>query len=251
MDRQTLVLLPGWALGPEPLMPLAHALQAQLPGLVVECPSYSDLCPGLTSHRVDSWIATLDRELPQDVWLAGWSLGGMLATALARWRGRRVPGLITLGANASFVARPGWPQAMTSASFGDFQRGLRLSPIRTLRRFAQLSAQGGQDTRRLGRTLLAALEATPLDQAVTGLALLAELDLRDTLETLVVQHLHLFGANDVLVPTAAYEAIARRLPDSGQTAVLADAGHAFPLDRVDETAALMASFTRSFDGGGS
>lgn len=242
MNATKLVLLPGWALGPGPMIPLAEALEARVPGLSVECPSYSDLCPGLTSHRVDSWTATLDRELPQDVWLAGWSLGGMLATALARWRGQRVPGLVTMGANASFVARPGWPAAMTSASFGDFQRGLRLSPIRTLERFAQLSAQGGQDTRRLGRTLLAALDATPLDQAVTGLALLAELDLRDTLEALAIPQLHLFGTNDALVPTAAHEAIAERLPDSGRTVVMADAGHAFPVARVEETADLIAAF---------
>lgn len=238
MREDTLILLPGWALGPSPLEPLAQALRERLPGLSVICASY----PDLTSHRPESWIAVLDRELPQDAWLAGWSLGGMLATALAQWRGRQARGLITLGANASFVARPGWPEAMAVETFAAFRDDFQRSPVRTLARFAQLSAQGGRDARRLGRELLQALEATPLDQALAGLALLNELDLRDVLGRLRIPQLHLFGDNDVLVPASARRAIDERLPNLGRTELLPGVGHAFPLERVDETAERMATF---------
>jgi len=241
MNNQTLLLLPGWALGPAPLMPLAQALRQRLPGFDVECVAY----PELTSHRPESWVAALDHALPQDVWLAGWSLGGMLATALADWRGRRARGLITLATNASFVARPDWPNAMTAETFGAFREGFHHAPGRTFSRFARLSAQGGRDSRRLGRQLLAALEATPLDQSLAGLALLSQLDLRDTLGRLRIPQLHLFGDNDLLVPSSAREAVAARLPAGGRTASIAGAGHAFPLDQVDETAELMASFLGS------
>lgn len=244
MNEQTLLLLPGWALGPAPLAPLAQALRRRLPShYQVVCVTY----PELTSHRPESWVAALDHELPQDAWLAGWSLGGMLATSLAQWRGRRARGLITLGANASFVARPGWPTALSGAALKDFQRGLQASPARTLRRFAQLSAQGGQDTRRLGRDLVAALTSTPLDHALAGLEVLSALDLRDVPGTLKISQLHLFGDNDALVPAAARQAIAERLPEGGRTASITNAGHAFPLEQAERTAALMADFLLSSD----
>ncbi|KAA0015778.1 alpha/beta fold hydrolase [Salinicola corii] len=242
MSTQTLLLLPGWALGSAPLEPLADALRRRLPPCYrVECIDY----PALTSHRPESWVAALDHALPQDAWLAGWSLGGMLATSLAQWRGRRARGLITLGANASFVTRSGWTEAMTAESVGEFRRGLRASPARTFRRFAQLSAQGGRDTRLLGRELMTALEATPLDQALAGLGVLSALDLRDVSATLRIPQLHLFGDNDGLVPAAARHAIAARLPEGGRTASIADAGHAFPLERAEETAEFMATFILS------
>ena len=245
MNEQTLLLLPGWVLGPATLAPLADALRRRLPPCYrVEGINY----PALTSHRPESWVAALDHELPQDAWLVGWSLGGMLATSLAQWRGHRARGLITLGANASFVARPGWPTALSGAALKDFQRGLQASPTRTLRRFAQLSAQGGQDTRRLGRDLVAALASTPLDHALAGLEVLSALDLRDVPGTLKIPQLHLFGDNDALVPAAARQAIAERLPEGGRTASIAHAGHAFPLEQAERTAALMADFLLSSDG---
>lgn len=238
MREDTLILLPGWALGPSLLEPLARTLRERLPGLSVLCASY----PDLTSHRPESWVAVLDRELPQDAWLAGWSLGGMLATALAQWRGRQARGLITLGSNASFVARPGWPEAMGTETFAAFRGGFQRSPSRAFARFAQLSAQGGGDVRRLGGELLQALEATPLDQAIAGLALLSELDLREALGQLRIPQLHLFGDNDLLVPAAARRAIDKRLPSLGRTELLSGVGHAFPLEHADETAERMAIF---------
>ncbi|WP_110600544.1 alpha/beta fold hydrolase [Salinicola lusitanus] len=244
MSAQTLLLLPGWALGSAPLAPLADALRRRLPpSYRVECIDY----PGLTSHRPESWVAALDHAVPQDAWLAGWSLGGMLATALAQWRGRRARGLIALAANASFVTRSGWPQAMTGEALEDFRHGLRASPTRTFRRFARLSAQGGRDTRRLGRELLAALETTPLDQALAGLGVLSALDLREVPPTLKIPQLHLFGEDDALVPAAARHAIAARLPRGGRTASIADAGHAFPLEYAEETAERMATFILAAD----
>ncbi|WP_204352896.1 alpha/beta fold hydrolase [Salinicola peritrichatus] len=234
----TLILLPGWALGPAPLAPLVVALRCRLPEWRVECVAY----PESTSHRPESWVARLDQALPQGTWLAGWSLGGMLAAALARWRGGQARGLITLGANASFVVRPDWPGAMAKETFTAFGDGLRLGPRRALTRFAQLTAQGGRDSRRLSRELLTALETTPLDQALAGLSILAELDLRDTLERLRMPQLHLFADNDLLIPAAARAAMAECLPVGGRTECLEGVGHAFPLERAEETAERMAAF---------
>ncbi|MDH4572877.1 alpha/beta fold hydrolase [Salinicola acroporae] len=76
---------------------------------------------------------------------------------------------------------------------------------------------------------------------------MSALDLREVPATLKIPQLHLFGEDDALVPGAARHAIAARLPRGGRTASIAEAGHAFPLERADETAALMAAFILAAD----
>lgn len=102
--RETLILLPGWGLDGAVLQPLADALGYELS---VQVPAL----PRLGSAATADWLDELDTRLPHDCWLAGWSLGGMLATALAARRGERCRGLITLASNACFVASDSWPTA--------------------------------------------------------------------------------------------------------------------------------------------
>ena len=103
--RETLILLPGWGLDGAVLQPLAEALGDELQVHVADLPA-------LTSVSVPDWLDELDARLPGDCWLAGWSLGGMLAAALAARRGERCRGLIGLASNARFVSSDAWPQAM-------------------------------------------------------------------------------------------------------------------------------------------
>ena len=88
--RETLILLPGWGLNGAVLQPLAEALGSNMQ-VQVQVPAL----PRLGSAAAADWLDELDTRLPHDCWLAGWSLGGMLATALAARRGKRCRGLIT------------------------------------------------------------------------------------------------------------------------------------------------------------
>ncbi len=95
--RDRLILLPGWGLGISPLEPLTAALQGLDEHLYVEI----EPLPELDSSDVQEWLDDLDERIPQDVWLGGWSLGGMLASELAARRGERCCGLLTLASNPS------------------------------------------------------------------------------------------------------------------------------------------------------
>lgn len=234
--RETLTLLPGWGLDGALLQPLAKALggdmQVQVPAL-----------PRLSSAAAADWLDELDTRLPVDCWLAGWSLGGMLAAALAARRGARCRGLISLASNACFVASDAWPTAMPAQTHAAFHEGCQHNGSATLKRFAMLCAQGGADVRALSRQLQGHLVTGDEPALLAGLRLLASLDNRAALAAFSGPQLHLLAEQDALVPGAVASELLALLP-AGEVDVLEDCGHAFVLEQADVLAALMLDFIR-------
>lgn len=234
--RETLILLPGWGLDGAVLQPLAEALGAELN---VQVPTL----PRLYSAAVADWLDELDTRLPLDCWLAGWSLGGMLAAALAARRGARCRGLISLASNACFVASDAWPTAMPAQTHAAFHEGCQHNGSATLKRFAMLCAQGGADVRVLSRQLQGHLATGDEPALLVGLRLLASLDNRAALTAFSGPQLHLLAEQDALVPAAVASELLALLP-AGEVDVLEDCGHAFVLEQADALVALMLDFIR-------
>jgi pimeloyl-[acyl-carrier protein] methyl ester esterase len=230
-----LILLPGWGLGPATLQPLVDALNAQ--GLSVELAAL----PALTSSDPAAWLNELDARLPEDCWLGGWSLGGMLAAALAARRGEHCPGLLTLASNACFVARDGWSAAMAVDTFAAFRAGCASDAAATLKRFAMLCAQGCVEARTLGRQLQQGLSEQEPAQLLAGLDVLAALDNRVALANFAGPQLHLLADADALVPAEAAAALLALLP-AGEVDLLEVSGHACVLEQPQALAALLAEF---------
>ena len=150
--RDRLILLPGWGLGVSPLEPLAAAIRGLDEHLRVEI----EPLPMLASSSLQDWLDELDTTVPDNVWLGGWSLGGMLASELAARRGDRCCGLVTLASNPNFVCRDDWLSAMPVATFDAFLSGFRDAPNTTLKRFCLLCSQGSPESRALAGLLLGA-----------------------------------------------------------------------------------------------
>ncbi|WP_407292950.1 alpha/beta fold hydrolase [Stutzerimonas zhaodongensis] len=235
--RDQLILLPGWAYGPAALQPLCEALTEVAPSLDVIIESLPEL------PEADSWLDELDRRLPDNSWLAGWSLGGMLAAQLAARRLDSCRGLITIASNPCFRARPQWPEGMAPDIFDAFQEAFTLDPEETLKRFRLLCSRGGYDPRTLARQL----EVSQSDSAPTvlqaGLRLLAELDGRDALHGYFGPQLHLFAGGDALVPSTACDALQRWMPGI-EAELITSTSHALPLERPDDVATTIAAFIK-------
>ena len=167
--RDRLILLPGWGLGVSPLEPLAEALRALDEHLRVEI----EPLPVLLSADLEDWLDELDSTLPDDVWLGGWSLGGMLASELAARRGDRCCGLVTLASNPSFVSREDWPSAMPASTFEPFLNGFRDAPNTTLKRFCLLCSKGSIEPRALAGLLLGGAPKAQPDTLLAALKCLA------------------------------------------------------------------------------
>lgn len=235
--RDRLILLPGWGLGISPMEPLAAALQGLDERLRVEV----EPLPELESGDLEEWLDELDSTIPQDTWLGGWSLGGMLASKLAARRGDRCCGLVTLASNPCFVAWAGWPTAMREEDFMAFIDGCRIDPGATLKRFSLLCAQGSAEPRALARLLLAAAPKTPATVLLSGLELLEGLNTRQALLDFQGPQLHLFAGLDGLVPAEAAGELVNLLPDV-EIGLIEQASHAFLLEDPHGVAGAIQAF---------
>ncbi|BAP41992.1 bioH protein [Pseudomonas sp. StFLB209] len=240
--RDRLVLLPGWGLGVSPLEPLAAALRGPDEHLKVEV----EPLPQTGNADLSAWLDELDDGLPDDVWLGGWSLGGMLAAELAARRGERCCGLLTLASNACFVPHGAWPHAMTPADFAAFLSGCEHDPDVTLRRFSLLCSQGSADPRGLSRQLKAAAPNASKQALLDGLRLLERLDTREALQSYRGPQLHLFAGNDAFVPAEAASDLLALLPDV-EVGVIEQASHAFILENPHGVAAAIRAFLHESD----
>ena len=205
-----IVLLPGWGLGVAPLQLLADELRAALVGFNVQVQPL----PKISGQNAVAVINELDQQLPQDCWLVGWSLGGMLATALAAKRQSGCAGVISYASNACFVAREDWSAAMPIATFTEFRALCASDAAACLKRFALLCSQGALQARTLSRQLQASVQVEALAGALAGLDLLAELDNRYAIRTFAGPQLHLFAEADALVPPAAANAVQELNPQA-------------------------------------
>lgn len=191
-----LIVLPGWGIAATALENLVAELQQALPELKIQLQTL----PQMTGLTVDAVLEQLDQQLPQDCWLVGWSLGGMLATGLAARRQSGCPGVISYASNACFVARPSWSQAMPAATFSEFYHLCSNDLEAGLKRFALLCSQGAEQPRHLSRMLPAQVMQT--DDALAGLNCLANLDNRSAIRDFTGPQLHLLGTVDALVPSS-------------------------------------------------
>jgi len=126
---QRILLITGWGGGTKLLEPLKLALQQQ--GYQV------DLINIFDAFDLEVLQQYVENAKTYDV-IAGWSLGGQLATILVdqvskQFNEQKV--LVTLASNPCFVANVEWQTAMPQAAFQGFKQSFEQDAIATLKKF--------------------------------------------------------------------------------------------------------------------
>lgn len=216
---QDLVFLPGWCLGRGPWEPTADALG----GRILDLPGYGNapLVSGFGS-AVDALAAQLQ---PGSL-LCGWSLGAMLALAIAARYPDKVAKLALVAGTASFVQREDWPHAMAPATLAEFTSAIAADVEAMLPRFVGGFNRGDARNKAVTQELLERADPRPAASNLTaGLEWLRDTDLRPLAPLVTAPTLILHGAADPLMPLPAAEALAALIPGARLHA-FADCAHA-------------------------
>lgn len=235
-----LTLLSGWGVDSRIWQPLAPHWPEGVNVTTPDWPGYGDK-PALSDHTLAATADAMTDKLPADSVWVGWSLGGLLATAMTA----NLPaprGLILLGAGEHFCT----PSGVTPDALADFTRAFERSPTATWRHFLRWQTRGEPSPSAAFRELSSLLGSTPPADTATlraGLGWLDTLDNRERLAALPCPVTHLAGENDPLLgaePQA--ERLVTRLTQAGhcpmvsQPAVLADTLHRLAADMLTHPA---------------
>lgn len=174
--------------------------------------------------HLDQLIEELISILPERSVLVGWSLGGMLLPLLDEAVGKRAASTksykkidycISLAANLKFVQSSEYETAMPEETFETFCEGFRLKPAATWSRFGLLQAQGDEN-RKYVSGQLKRLHCSPSEEQATAwqraLGWLGQIDNRERLNRATAPFLHVFGAEDALVPKSVAPACIQNYP---------------------------------------
>ena len=210
MTRPVMLLASGWAHPADCLASLAAQLRPCLDVALL------DPDPDALRARLEA--------LPVPAWLAGWSLGGMLALQAAAAHPSRARGLILISSTARFTrAAPDDPAGVPAARLRALTAAVRKHPAEALGPFlGQCAAPAAP--------LVTAQVALTLGAPalLAGLERLAQLDLRAECAGLQAPALILHGAQDRVIPPAAADRLARDIPGA-QGRRHPTAGHDLPL----------------------
>lgn len=224
-NGEPLVMLHGWGMHTGIWRDFSRRLGRYYQVICVDLPGHGR-SPG-SDFSLESCTESLLDVLPQQpcCWL-GWSLGALLALAVAEKAPQRVEALILLSGNPRFTRTKDWP-GLPQATLRQFADNLEKDRQWTLIRFLFQQVQGLPDAaeklqgmkNRLGES------GIPDQQALfAGLRILRESDLRQTLQSLSCPALAILGGQDTLVPAAAGNAM-RQLQPELVLKIIDDAGH--------------------------
>ncbi|MDD2883953.1 MAG: alpha/beta fold hydrolase [Dechloromonas sp.] len=206
-----LVFLPGWCLGRGPLQSTVDALD----GTIFDLPGYG------SAPRIDDFdqaVEDIAGRLAPATPLAGWSLGAQLALAIAARHPDKVGTLLLVAGTTSFVQRPHWPHAMPPAMLADFAAGIAADAEAMLPRFVGGFNRGDARAKHVTADLLRLADPRPEAAVLAcGLAWLRDVDLHAEAAAVQAPTLLIHGAADPLMPAAAAQALAERMPHAHLT----------------------------------
>ena len=247
-----LIALPGYE-APETRMdkrsPSGHCQKAHEQTILehIACRTPIDAPSSDAANSMPAFVRTaeaLAERLPADCFLAGWSLGAMLAMQMALLTPPRIKGLILIGSTPSFMQRDGWPDAQPPALLDTFCDAVSQEATGTLQRFMALLNQGDNQARTISRTMSKRVLETPQPDTATllnGLGWLRDVDLRQRIAAINTPALLIHGEKDPLMPLHAAQWLNATLPNA-QLEVFAGAAHAPFLNDPERFATLIGDF---------
>ena len=247
-QAQDIVLIHGWGLHAIVFDDIVPALLAHFRVTVVDLPGMGQSPLPNDDYSLDFLAEQVLAIMPQKAHLLGWSLGGLVALALAEKAPERVQSVVTVATSPRFTAADDWAPAMKPEILAKFAEMFNEDNEGTLVRFLALNCKGSaamrEDTARLKQILYFC--GLPAPRALRGgLNILRDSDLRESLTALSMPVLMVFGEHDHIVPAAVMAAV-EPLIGNGRTALIEQAAHIPFLSTPDTLPQAVYDFYRDY-----
>lgn len=231
-----LVLLHGWGLHGGIWETVLPEFEKHFSVYNVDLPGFGRSPVYNGDYTMDYLVESVLSVLPEKFDLLGWSLGGLVATALSLEEPQRVKKLITVASNPAFVAGENWQYGMQAKVLTSFIDYLEEDYEGTLIRFLGIQTMGSatqkEDIKRLKESVF--LHGQPSKKALRGgLKILNDINLTDRLNKLSLPLLRLYGRLDSLVPVKVESEVSALLHHS-KSKIYRKAAHAPFLSSTQE-----------------
>ncbi len=221
-----LLAIHGWGMNQQIWQPVQAGLSTCAEVSWVDLPGHG------SNHEVlaesfEDWVQRLGELLQPETVIMGWSLGGLVAQALAHAYPEKVKGLVLVASTPRFVQGESWIHGVAPDVLQGFASNLQQDFQATVKRFFALQFMGVRHDPKELRRLQQDVLAYPADAAALqlGLKILGEADFTTQLPK--VPALWLFGKLDRLIPISLAATLQQhsQLSAGSQVEVLAQAAH--------------------------
>lgn len=202
---EDVVVLHGWGMNANIWTPLLPYLQDNYRVTLIDLPGFGDSQHATLSANLDDNVAALLPILPPRCHLLGWSLGGLIATALALKAPSRFQTIATVASSPKFPQHGQWP-GIPASLLQQFQQQLNQDFSKTIERFLAVQSMGSPHAKQQIKAVKEWIFAKPManrESLENGLTLLQNADLRNALQHLELPFMRFYGRLDSLVPVSA------------------------------------------------
>jgi len=203
--KETMIIISGWAHGPEAVQPMADALTGRYE----------------ISIRTGAEILH-DRFIPEADCIITGSMGGLLAMELLPTSCRK---LVLISSTARFCATPDYPFGTAERILKRMILQLQREPEAVLDEFFRNVHYPHRESRQAMEARQAGSQS--LGELVAGLEYLLQADVRCRVPGIRIPVLLLHGEQDRIIPPGASRWLHAHLPDS-TLEIIEDDGHALP-----------------------
>lgn len=195
-----IVVLHGWGMNQQVWQPIRERLTQQAKVTWIDLPGHGRSA-GLKLGTLDEVVNQLIPYIPEGALIMGWSLGGIIAQALAQRLTQQVAALILIATTPRFVVADDWPYALSAEVLQGFADNLERDYTATVKRFFALQFMGVRNDPAALQALRDQIlqEPTDLTALRDGLAILRTADCRWPL--LEQPCLWILGHLDKLIPS--------------------------------------------------
>lgn len=190
-------------------------------------------------HELRDWMEQLLSRHEQ-VFLLGWSLGGVIATYMMTQFPAKVSGLITVG------TLPNMKDAMPESARQSFRMLLHQDAFRAVQRLTALMALGdccSKDIRSYFRKSFQNRSPAAVSTLCNGYDMLMNADLESSMHQIKKPCLLLSGERDYFIPEEAWQACQKRMP-AVHFQRIRDTGHAPFVSRPEDFVRRVEQFIR-------